>query len=129
MSAPTFVFDHAGNKTSWNPDRGLEDFGPFDSEVFTPKRPKLSVVTPREFQGDVEVFLRKFKDGVPNASTFAQGFVRKYRLSDCSFEVHSFDTSSDPAASYRNACLGALQGEIPPVLAIVIIREDYKALQ
>jgi hypothetical protein len=126
--SPTFVFDPASTKTAWSQDRGLEDFGPFDAEVFTPKRPHIAVVTPKSFQGDVEVFMRKFKQGVPNAKTFAQGFVRKYRLSDCSFHVESFEPGPREGVAYREACLRALAETPKPHLAFVIVKEEHKNL-
>lgn len=124
--SPTFVFDQAGNNTAWKQDQGLEDFGPFDAESFTPKRPHLAVVTPKSFQGDVEVFLRQFKQGVPKAKTFAQGFVRKYRLSDCTFHLETFEPGAQEAAAYRQACLDALKANPKPDLAFVVIREEHK---
>jgi len=126
--SPTFVFDPAGTKTARSHDQGMEDFGPFDAEVFTPKRPHIAVVTPKAFQGDVEVFLRKFKQGVPNAKTFAQGFIRKYRLSDCTFHIEAFEPGPREAASYRQACLDALTATPKPHLAFVIIKEEHKDL-
>lgn len=129
FGAPTFVFDPAGSKTAWKQDKGLEEFGPFDAEFFTPKRPHIAVVTPDSFQGDVEVFLRKFKQGVPRAATFAQGFVRKYRLSDCIFHIESFDPGVQEAAAYRQACLNALTSDPKPHLAFVVIQEEHKRRQ
>jgi hypothetical protein len=129
LSSATFVFDPSATKTQRSPDKGLEEFGPFDAEVFTPKRPHIAVVTPRAFQGDVEVFLRKFKDGVPNAPTFAQGFVRKYRLSDCTFTIESFEPGTHSATAYRDACLRALEPTQRPNLAIVIISIEDKKLK
>ncbi len=128
FGAPTFVFDPAGSKTDRTHDRGLEAFGPFDAEVFTPKRPHIAVVTPKSFQGDVEVFLRQFKEGVPNAKTFAQGFVRKYRLSDCTFSIEAFEPGAREAISYRQACLNALSATPKPHLAFVIIKEEHQQL-
>lgn len=126
--SPTFVFDPAGTKTAWSHDQGMEEFGPFDAEVFTPKWPHIAVVTPKAFQGDVEVFLRKFKQGVPNPRTFAQGFIRKYRLSDCTFHIEAFEPGPREAASYRHACLNALAATPKPHLAFVIIKEEHKDL-
>ena len=126
FNSPTFVFDQAGNNTASRQDAGLELFGPFDAEFFTPKQPRIAVLTPRSFQGDVEVFLRQFKHGVPKATTFAQGFVRKYRLSDCSFDLEVFDPGAHEAAAYRQACLNALKRDPRPHLAFVIIREDHR---
>ena len=57
---PTFVFDLAGDKKHRCPDRGLDAFGPFDSEGFTPKRPSIAVVTPSSLKGTVETFISSF---------------------------------------------------------------------
>jgi hypothetical protein len=138
---PRFVFDPAGTKTdTWN-DRGLQEHGPFDSEGFTTKRPVIAVVTPEECRGDVEVFLRKFKDGAPLPDTrargpdtrhsfqpFAQGFVRKYHLNDCQFVFQAFDPGVQEGGAYRRACLRALDAPSRPDLAFVIIRERHKLL-
>src|SRR5579884_1806011 len=58
--SPTFVFDPARSKTDSYLNRGLEEHGPFDAESFTAKRPVVVVVTPKDYQGDLEVFLRHF---------------------------------------------------------------------
>lgn len=129
FSSPTFIFDPSGSKTARSHDRGMEDFGPFDAEVFTPKRPHIAVVTPKAYQGDVEVFLRKFKQGVPNAKTFAQGFIRKYRLSDCTFHIEAFEPGPRESATYRQACLSAINATPKPDLAFVIIKEEHKNLR
>ncbi len=126
--APEFVFDPARNKTDRWHDRGLEEFGPFDAESFGVKRPNMVVVTPKEFKGDVEVFLRKFKTGIPKAKTFAQGFVRKYHLYDCLFRFEAFDCGPREATSYRQACLQALRTGSRPDLAFVIIQDQHKLL-
>ena len=49
IGEPVFVFDPAGDKTRRYADKGLDEFGPFDSEGFTPKRPSIVVVTPALF--------------------------------------------------------------------------------
>lgn len=112
----------------------MEDFGPFDSESFTPKRPHFAVVTPREFQGDVEVFLRQFKDGVPPPRSqqrfysFEKGFVRKYHLNDCAYHFESFDRAPREALAYREACLRSASGQLKPDLAFVVIEDRHSAL-
>lgn len=80
---PTFVFDPGGDKTDKSAAKGLAGFGPFDSQFFTPRRPRITVLTPRAFQGTVEVFMDRFRRGVPDSKAYAQGFARKYRLADC----------------------------------------------
>lgn len=97
---PTFVFDPGGDKTDKSAQKGLAEFGPFDSQFHTPQRPRITVLTPRAFQGTVEVFMDRFRRGVPGSKAYAQGFAPKYRLADCDVIVEPFD------AGPRDAGLG-----------------------
>ena len=126
--APQFFFDPARTKSSGSYDRGLEEFGPFDAESFPTKRPRIVVITPQEYRGDVEVFLRRFKEGMPQAKAFTQGFVRKYHLNDCAIQFYTFDREIKEAASYKGACLQALNQTPKPDLAFVITSEQHKHL-
>ncbi len=126
---PTFVFDPGGDKTSRSAEKGLAEFGPFDSQFFTPRRPKILVLTPRAFQGTAEVFMDRFRRGVPDAKVYTQGFARKYRLTDCDVEIEAFDAGPRDAAAYRDACLAATQTADKPHLAIVITSEEQEELQ
>jgi len=49
LTEPTFVFDLSGNKTDPYPSTGLNRFGPYDGEGFTPKSPRIAVLAPRQF--------------------------------------------------------------------------------
>lgn len=109
LTEPTFVFDHSGDKTDRYPDSGLTKFGPLDAESFTPKAPTIAVVVPRQFQGRVETLLNRFRDGVRGSPAFPAGFVRKFRLTDCSFVLTAFDADVQDAAAYKRACLSALE--------------------
>jgi hypothetical protein len=126
--SPSYVFDPGGDKTDRSAQNGLVEFGPFDSEFFTPRRPKILVLTPRTFQGTVEVFMDQFRRGVPNGKVFKQGFVRKYRLTDCDVVIEPFDAGPRDAAAYRAACLAAARAGRPN-LAIVITSEEQEDLQ
>ncbi|GEM_PF-298523 len=131
---PTFVFDPAGSKTNTWHNGGLVNFGPFDAESFTKKRPEIAVITPQEYQGDVEVFLRQFKEGMPPVETarvqvFTQGFVRKYHLNDCTFRFETFVPGPRESTSYRQACLHLLSSGNKPDLAFVIIQERHQLLR
>jgi hypothetical protein len=126
LDSPVFVFDLGSEKTHRYPDKGLDEYGPFDSEVFTPKLPRIAVVTPREIKGLVEQFMGSFRNGVPGGSGFAQGFARKYRLTDCRIDITAFDGDACDAPAYRQACLAALAGQ--PDLAVVITSERQEHL-
>lgn len=126
---PTFVFDPGGDKTSRSAQKGLSEFGPFDSQFFTPRRPRITVLTPRAFQGTVEIFMDRFRRGVPDSKAYAQGFARKYRLADCDVIVEPFDAGPRDAAAYRAACLAVAAADARPHLAIVITSEEQENLQ
>lgn len=125
---PTFVFDLAGDKKHRYPDKGLDEFGPFDSEGFTPKRPSIAVVTPSSLKGTVETFISSFLNGVPGGSVFAQGFVRKYRLTACDVTFEAFDSDLRDAQAYRSACLAALGKARKVDLAFVITSKEQEEL-
>lgn len=125
---PTFVFDLAADKKHRYPDKGLDAFGPFDSEGFTPKRPSIVVVTPSSLKGTVETFISSFLNGVPGAGVFAQGFVRKYRLTACDVTFEVFDSDLCDSQAYRSACLSALGKSRKPDLAFVITGKDQEDL-
>lgn len=140
LQRPIFVFQPGGAKTSTWHDDGLNEYGPFDSEMFPKKSPNILVIVPEEWKGDAETFVRYFKDGIPPAELargrkqpqkqyFAKGFVRKYHLTDANFEFRQFALGNNPAQSYRTACLEALAQGISYDLAIVFIREAYHELQ
>ncbi|WP_079083882.1 argonaute/piwi family protein [Streptomyces longwoodensis] len=125
--SPTFQFDQAGDKTSRSPDRGLDEYGPFDVEFFAKKKPRIAVITPRAHKGVVENFLFKFLHGIQGERTFGLGFIRKYHLSGCDVSLHPFDGATTDANAYREACRRALlSGDID--LAIVITSEDQAHL-
>lgn len=128
LPEPIFVFDFGGDKKHRFPDRGLDKFGPFDSEAFTPKAPRIAVVAPWQFQGAVEGFMNHFRNGVRGATVFSQGFLRKYRLTDCVLVFTAFEGDVRDAAAYRQACLDALTGTDPIDLAVVFTSAEQEHL-
>ena len=65
LAEPTFEFAPGGGKTSQSAARGLDEYGPYDSESFTPKNPVIAVVTPAAFKGTAEMFIRSFLERRP----------------------------------------------------------------
>jgi hypothetical protein len=125
---PDFVFHPTGNKTFNQHDEGLNQFGPFDAEFFTKKTPRILVVTPKQYQGQVEIFIRKFQEGIPNSARFAKGFVRKYHLNACNFKLVTFVDGPNIPLNYKEAVLNAVAAESFD-LALVVIREEYHELR
>lgn len=126
LRRPDFVFDPTGAKTyNWH-DYGLNEFGPFDSEFFTPKEPKIVIITPADLQGQAELFTKQLRDGIASSTSFQKGFVRKYHLKDCKIVVHPFQRGQNIAKAYREACIESLQDHYD--LALVIIEERFHEL-
>lgn len=127
LTEPTFVFDLGGNKTNQYPGMGLNRFGPYDGEGFTPKSPRIAVLAPRQFQGRVEELITSFLDGIPN-SAFAKGFRRKFHLTGCAVTRIWFDGDVSDADAYRQACRELLSRPERPHLAIVLVSEQQRSL-
>lgn len=124
---PTFLFDQGGDKTSHSVDRGLDEFGPFDTEFFARKQPRIAVITPKTNKGTVENFMSKFLHGVRGAKVFNLGFIRKYHLGTAHITMYAFSGEPTDAAAYRQACRAALQDGNPD-LAIVVTSEAQEHL-
>jgi len=128
LGQPVFVFDFSGEKTKRFPDQGLKEFGPFDSEAFTPKAPHIAVVTPKQFRGSVEGFMTSFRDGIKGSAVYSQGFIRKFRLTDCRLTFTAFEGSVRGAPAYRQACLDAVTEAGNIDLAIVVTSKEQEHL-
>jgi hypothetical protein len=128
IAEPTFEFAPGGGKTSQSAARGLDEYGPYDSESFTPKNPVIAVVTPAAFKGTAEMFIRSFLDGIPR-TPYAKGFTRKFHLGSCEVAFEAFSSRPDDVAVYRNACLAALRKSRKPDLAFVITSEEQEELR
>jgi hypothetical protein len=126
LPEPTFAFDFSGDKTDRYAEQGLTKFGPFDAEAFTPKRPHLVVVTPSQYQGTVEEFVNGLLHGMAGTA-FADGLIRRYRLTGATTQVVSFDGPRD-AAGYRQACRKALQNNEKIDLAVVVVSASQRQL-
>jgi hypothetical protein len=110
---PLLVFDPTGQRVEkWN-QGGLDKHGPYDRPYFAPKIPRIVVVCQQAVQGQVEQFVRKFFDGMPDArvgrdnkAPFEKGFIRRYHLQKA--VVETFTTTGPDASSYAEACRRAI---------------------
>lgn len=124
LKTPTFIFDPAGNKTDASvPDRGLNNFGPYDSLNFDIKNPSILGICVKENRGSFSTFLANMIDGLPNSSYFKKGFKKKYDLLEvnCTIsEISRYDyTEYDRVISSM---------EKKPDLVIIEIPEEFKKL-
>ncbi|OBR49624.1 argonaute/piwi family protein [Paraburkholderia tropica] len=140
VQKPLLVFDPDGTRTDrWN-ERGLDQHGPYDRRSFTPKQLRIAVVCQAHHEGQVDAFLAKFLEGLPDIQTgngewartpYAKGFVRRYMLESASFTVFTVREpgTGDYAAACRAAIAAATNGNFEWNLAIVQIDQEFKSLR
>ncbi len=139
IQKPHLVFDPSGTKTDrWN-ERGLDQNGPYDQRTFTPKQLRIAVVCQAAHEGQVDAFLAKFLDGLPDVKTgsgewirapYAKGFIRRYALEAPKVELFTAKGPSvgEYAAACREAIEKATDGGFEWNLAIVQIDQDFREL-
>jgi len=73
-SAPAsiFIFDPTGARTDTVKPRGLDHWGPYTSETFTPSCPKICVICQADRKGEVESFSGSSKTGSPQAQVIGR---------------------------------------------------------
>ncbi len=139
IDKPSLVFDPAGTRNdTWN-ERGIKRNGPYDQRTFSPKRLNIVVICQARFEGQVDAFMAKFLDGMPDVLTgakgreqarYGDGFLRRYKLERPN--VQTFASGGASLASYQSACEAALQHAADTGakwdLAIVQIEERFKTL-
>jgi len=139
IKKPPLVFDPSGMKTDiWN-ERGIKKYGPYDQRTFTPKKLNILVISQARHEGQVDAFVAKFLEGMPEVLTgakgrqkarYSDGFLRRYSLEKAN--VQSFISKGPTIEAYEAACKSALemaadQG-ISWDLALVQIEEGFKSL-
>lgn len=139
IKKPVLVFDPSGTRTdTWN-ERGLDKHGPYDQRTYTPKQLRIAVICQRSYEGQVDTFLAKFLDGLPDVTTgkgeltrapYAKGFIRRYALEKP--KVTTFTTAGNSSADYAGACRAAVEsstsGRFEWDLALVQIDKDFRKL-
>jgi hypothetical protein len=135
LPKPTLVFDPSGSrKDDWN-ERGIKKNGPYDQRTFTPKKLNIAVICQAKHEGQVDRFVAKFLDGMPNVTSgknriarYGDGFLRRFHLEKPS--VNFFTTRSasaeDYAAASREALAQAADGGIKWHLSLVQVEEEFK---
>ncbi len=139
IEKPSLVFDPSGMRTNrWN-ERGIKDNGPYDQRTFTPKKLNITVICQARHEGQVEAFVAKFLDGMPDVKTgrkgyetarYSDGFLRRFHLEGSN--VQTFTTTNPSIRGYQEACTNALEyasnNGIQWDLALVQVEENFKAL-
>ncbi|MGN8118686.1 argonaute/piwi family protein [Labrys sp. 22185] len=139
IQKPLLVFDPSGTKTDrWN-ERGLDQNGPYDQRTFAPKQLHIAVVCQAAHEGQVDAFIAKFLDGLPDVKTgsgdwvrapYAKGLIRRYALQAPKVQTYVSQSSSveDYVAACRDAVEAATDGGFEWNLAIVQIDKDFRDL-
>lgn len=132
LKQPTYIFNIHGDKTDTHPDKGLKTFGPYDSTIFTPKKPSIAVICNKNDRGTVTDFLEKFINGLPNIVVgngflpYGDGFLKKYQLTGVEWHVYEFD--ADTLTEYEKAISKCIRDENGIDLAIVQTSASHKEL-
>lgn len=125
LKAPVFIFDYAGIQKSTIPDRGLTDFGPYDSTTFDIKNPNILGICHKTNRGAFSSFLANLKDGLPNSRYFKKGLLGKYELHGASINIQEIQNYS------KSDYLGGItyftkNSNEKPHLAIIEIPANFK---
>jgi hypothetical protein len=109
-STPVYVFDPTGARTSQYNAKGLQDYGPYSAQTFTPNHPRVCVICQRTLKGQVEQFLHRFFNGLPghdSSALFSKGLIGEYRLEGCTTEF--FLAENESAEAYHLAAKKAIE--------------------
>ncbi|NDW11079.1 Piwi domain-containing protein [Dysgonomonas sp. 520] len=128
LSNPSFIFHYDGTKKSNYADKGLTDFGPYDSTTFDIKNPKILAICHKSIRGTFSTFLANLRDGLPDSNYFKKGLLGKYELHSADMnniqEVHEYTKMS-----YLNAITEFIKNSNEkPHLAIVEIPSSFRQL-
>ena len=111
IERPSLVFDPSGTQTDHWSERGIKANGPYDQRTFTPKKLNIAVICQARHEGQVEAFVAKFLDGMPDVKTgrrgrgtarYGDGFLRRFQLERPN--VQTFTTTSPSISGYQEAC-------------------------
>jgi hypothetical protein len=104
-----YCFDAAMTKRHMIPWQGLLRYGPFSSDTFSKRTPRILVVCPDQASGKVSQFVRAFRDGITSLtdSRYPKGFAGTFALVNPEFTtctVPILGTKDDRAAdTYRRS--------------------------
>jgi hypothetical protein len=135
MPKPVLVFDPSSSrKDDWS-ERGLKRSGPYDQRTFSPKKLNIAVICQAKYEGQVDRFVARFLDGMPDAvsgtnkiARYGDGFIRRFNLEKPM--VGFFTTPTASADDYVEASRKALQQAADEGfkwnLALVQVEEEFK---
>ena len=125
LKTPVFIFDYAGIQKGATPDKGLTDFGPYDSTTFDIKKPNILGICHKTNRGAFSSFLANLKDGLPISRYFKKGLLGKYELHGASINIQEIQNYA------KSDYLGGItqftkNSNEKPHLAIIEIPANFK---
>lgn len=122
---PTYSLRPGGSLTvRWPVDPEVAKNGPYDSDGFPRKNPRIGVVFPSNHRGHIETFAAQLRGGI-QGSAFSMGMVRKFRLQGMDFELAPVQ-GTDKAQAYRKAAIEVSGRDVDA--ALVVVTRDDRAL-
>lgn len=122
-----YCFDAAKTKRNSIPWEGLVRFGPYDSDTFEKRKPRILVVVPEPEQVKAEQVFGTLLDGVRNG-IYSIGFARLFNLTHVKFDTcpvaDSRNGSGQSASAYRNAIEAHLGSGTTYDAAIVVVPDS-----
>jgi hypothetical protein len=125
LQSPNFIFDPAATQVeSKYPDLGLKNFGPYDSNIFDPKSPRIVGICHKSNRGKFTNFLHRLINGIPDSKWFKEGFRKKYDFHEVNLEVNDV---SDYSIQEYDKIISSLTEK--PDIVIIEIPERFKKLK
>lgn len=129
-TSPGFLLKYGGLPVNQKIANALAAQGPFDRDSFPKTTPYILVITPKQYLGRVDQFLRIWRNG--GVSHYQKGLINQYKLRGCDFYPVDFQETSNVADDYRDACIKAIKEMHAQArrydLAIVVIKESHRLL-
>lgn len=130
---PLFVFSYGGQQNSQFNDLGIQKYGPYSKDTFSPPKPRICIICQENKKGQVELVLRKFIDGIPpveyadKKSFEFTGLKTKFYLQECLIEF--FVSKDNTAEGYNTSITNAMQAGRDGTLwnlALIQIDSDFR---
>lgn len=131
-----YCFDPARTKRSEYAWMGIDRYGPYSRDTFPKQSPRILVLFPDTIQGQVERFLRQFRDGISlDNSKYPSGFAKTYGLVNPEFVLRKIPwlasgRRDNPALAYRKTTEEFLAEHVDsyPDVAIVALLDEHTNL-
>ena len=98
LKSNKFIFDYGTNSANTSIIQGLKEFGPFDSNSFTPKSPEILVICSSKCRRGFSYTMKALRDGISSSSYYRRGMKDLFRLQEMIFNLG--ELKKDTAEGY-----------------------------